>query len=264
MAEGKLLSGQKILIFAAGLLVGLVAGFILTNYLNRQELEQTRAASARTEAAAADAQAPAGAQSGGDALSLPNLTDEDLQKAVARADAAPSDAGLQRTAGQALYLYAMEKGRPSILPDAARILRRAHEADPKDYNTAVLAGNASFLLARSRGDAAQLAEARRLYERALAANPDDVVVRTTLGLTYFFASPPDPRRAIREYRRALETDPRNEMALQSLAAALAEAGEYAEAARRLDELEEVNPSSPELQNLRAQLEQKRNAAKERP
>jgi tetratricopeptide (TPR) repeat protein len=260
MAEGNSLSGQKILIFAAGLALGLVVGFMLTNYLNRQGLEQTRA-----DATAAVTQAaPNDRAQAADESSLPNLSDEELQKAVARADAAPADAGLQRTAGQALYLYAMEKGKASILPDAARILRRAHEADPKDYNTAVLAGNASFLLARSRGDAAQLAEARRLYERALAANPDDAVVRTTLGLTYFYATPPDPRRAIREYRRALEVDSQSEMALQSLAAALTEAGEYEEAALRLAELERVNASSPELQNLRAQLEQKRNAARERP
>jgi tetratricopeptide (TPR) repeat protein len=258
MAEGKL-PGQKILIFAAGLGLGLVVGFLLTNYLNRQELERTRAASAAAPQPAPDGPAPAP-----DDGSLPNLSDEELRKAVERADAEPSDADLQRKAGQALYLYAMEKQKPSILPDAARILRRAHEADPKDYNTNVLAANASFLLARSRGDAAQLAEARRLYERALAANPSDVTVRTTLGLTYFYATPPDPRRAVRELRRALELDPRHEMALQSIAAALTEAGEYEEAARRLGELEGVNASNPELANLRAQLEQKRNAAKERP
>jgi tetratricopeptide (TPR) repeat protein len=158
----------------------------------------------------------------------------------------------------------MNKGQTSILPDAARILRRAHEADPKDYNTAVLAGNANFLLARSQNDAARLAEARRLYETALASKPDDVIVRTSLGLTYFYATPSDPRRAIREYRRALEADPRSEVALQSLAAALIEAGELPEAERRLTELEGVSASSPELANLRAQLEQKRNAAKERP
>ncbi|HWS55648.1 MAG TPA: tetratricopeptide repeat protein [Pyrinomonadaceae bacterium] len=261
MAEGKLLSGQKVLIFAAGLALGLVVGFLLTNYLNRQELERSRAASSAAVnlPAPPDGRAPAA-----DDGSLPNLTDEELQKAVERADAAPADAALQRRAGQALYLYAMEKQKPSILPDAARILRRAHEADPKDYNTTVLAANASFLLARSRNDPERLDEARRLYERALAANPSDVTVRTTLGLTYFYAAPPDPRRAVREYRRALELDPRHEMTLQSLAAALTEAGEYEEAGRRLAELEEVNASNPELANLRAQLEQKRNAAKERP
>ena len=93
--------------------------------------------------------------------------------------------------------------------------------------------------------------------------PDDAVVRTKLGLTYYYDNPPNPQRAIGEYRRALQTDPRQELSLQSLAAALIETGDFEEAARRLDELEKVNPSNTELPGLRAQLEQKRNAAKEK-
>ena len=54
------------------------------------------------------------------------------------------------------------------------------------------------------------------------------------------------------------------MAVQSLAAALIETGGFEEAGRRLDELERLNASNAELPNLRAQLEQKRNAAKEKP
>ena len=92
--------------------------------------------------------------------------------------------------------------------------------------------------------------------------PDDAIARTSLGLTYFYDKPSDPQRAMREYRRVLQTDPRQEMALQSLAAALIETRNLDEAAKRLDELEKVNPSNQELPNLRAQLEQKRNAAKE--
>ena len=144
----------------------------------------------------------------------------------------------------------------------ARILRRAHELDPKDYKTTVMAGDAQFLIARSGGDRAPLGEARRLYEAALASQPDDAVVRTSLGLTYFYDSPSDPQRAIREYRRALQSDARQEMTLQSLAAALVETGNFDEAGRRLGELEKVNPSNRELPNLRAQLEQKRNASRE--
>jgi ATP/maltotriose-dependent transcriptional regulator MalT len=53
------------------------------------------------------------------------------------------------------------------------------------------------------------------------------------------------------------------MPLQNLAAALIETGNLDEAGKRLDELEKLNSSNSELSNLRAQLEQKRNAAKER-
>jgi tetratricopeptide (TPR) repeat protein len=247
---------------AAGLLVGLVVGFFVTNGINRREHERLRAELTRAQAGSA----PPGARSnaapnGEDPFS--SITDEQLKNAVARADASPSDAELQRKAGQALYYYVMQTGNASILPEVARLLKRAHELDPKDYQTNVLAGNAHFLVARGGGgDSRTLAEARRLYEQALAARSDDVVVRTSLGLTYFYDRPPDAPRAIREFRRALAQEPRNEMPLQSLAAALIETGELAEAERRLDELESVNKSNSELANLRAQLEQKKNAAKE--
>ena len=51
-----------------------------------------------------------------------------------------------------------------ILPDVARILKRAHELDAKDYKTTVMAGDAYFLIARNGDDPAPLEDARRLYE----------------------------------------------------------------------------------------------------
>ncbi|HEV2859650.1 MAG TPA: tetratricopeptide repeat protein [Pyrinomonadaceae bacterium] len=272
MPERNLLARQTAYGLAAGLLVGLVVGFFVTNGLNRQEQERlqaelTRARAGGGGAAQSNSSAPAGGQNAsapaGAENSFPTLTDDQIKTAVARADADPSDAELQRKAGQALYYYAMQTGNASILPEVARLLKRAHELDPKDYQTNVLAGNAHFLVARGGGgDARTLTEARKLYEQALAAKSDDVVVRTSLGLTYFYDRPPDAQRAIKEFRRALQQEPRHEMPLQSLAAALIETGELTEAERRLGELEAVNKSNPELANLRAQLEQKKNAAKE--
>jgi cytochrome c-type biogenesis protein CcmH/NrfG len=186
-----------------------------------------------------------------------------LDNAVKQADADPSNAGLQHKVGQALYFYAWEKGDARILPEVARILKRAHALDPQNYRTTVIAGDAHFLIASRSGEAGTLGEARKFYEAALASQPADAQVRTNLGRTYFFDKPPNPQRAISEYRRALQSDPRQELSLQSLAAALIETGGFAEAARRLDELERVNPSNTELAGLRAQLEQKRNAAKEK-
>jgi len=259
-----------VLIFLAGTLLGFVVGFALANSINRQEQDKLRAQlagqrggdDAKSSGAGDKAQGkPQNAS--GDADSMPTLTPEQLKNAVSKADESPADAELQRKVGQALYVYAWQAGNVSILPDVARILKRVHDADPKDYQSTVLAGNAHFLVARGGGDARMLGEARKLYEAALADKPDDVIVRTSLGLTYFYDKPPDTPRAIREFRRALQVDPRQEMPLQSLAAALIETGDFDEAGKRLDELERVNPHNPELANLRAQLEQKRNAAKEK-
>jgi tetratricopeptide (TPR) repeat protein len=270
MAESSSSNSKVFIVGAACVVLGFAAGFFLANGLNRQEQDRLRAEVASLKAGGPAANGTNSTQptdrgqptqaSGED--SFPKLTDEQLANAVAKADAAPADAELQRKVGQALYVYAWQTSNASILPDVARILSRAHELDPKDYKTTVMAGDAQFLIARSGGDTRPLASARKLYEAALNAKPDDAVVRTSLGLTYFYDNPADPQRAIREYRRALQTDPRQEMSLQSLAAALVETGAFDEAARRLDELEKVNASNKELPGLRAQLEQKRNAAKE--
>ena len=273
MPENPSPNSKVFIVGAACLVLGFVAGFFLANGLNRQEQDTLRAEVATLKAGGATANGPnasnpaqaagRGQQTQGSGEdSFPQLTDEQLANAVKKADAAPSDAELQRKVGQALYVYAWQTSNASILPDVARILRRAHELDPKDYKTTVMAGDTQFLIARSGGDTKSLPEARKLYEAALASKPDDAVVRTSLGLTYFYDNPSDPQRAIREYRRALQTDPRQEMTFQSLAAALVETGAFDEASRRLDELEKLNPSNKELPSLRAQLEQKRNAAKE--
>jgi tetratricopeptide (TPR) repeat protein len=275
MSEQSSVNTKTVLFLAAGLLVGFVVGFALANNINRQEDDRLRGELARLRAGGAQkdsAERPASgtqgaagsrqsAGAGGDD-SFPTLSPDQLKNAVAKADASPADAEIQKKVGQALYVYAWQKGDDSILPDVARILKRAHELDSKDYKTTVMAGDAYFLVARNGGDSAQLSDARKLYEAALTSKPDDVIVRTSLGLTYFYGKPPDARRAIREYRQALKTDPRQEMALQSIAAALIETGDFAEAESRLGELEKVNPSNAELANLRAQLEQKKNAAAE--
>jgi tetratricopeptide (TPR) repeat protein len=267
MPESSSPNTKVVAICAACVVVGFIVGFALANGINRQEQDKLReeVTSLRASAATKETGKGEGQQTtaGGEG-SFPKLTDEQLTNAVATADASPADAELQRKIGQGLYVYAWQKGDASLLPDVARILKRAHDLDPKDYKTTVMAGDAQFLIARSGGDAKPLGEARKLYEAALATKPDDVTVRTSLGLTYFYDRPSDPQRAMREYRRALQTDPRQEMPLQSLAAALIETGNLDEAGKRLDDLEKLNASNPELSNLRAQLEQKRNAAKERP
>lgn len=275
MSEQSSTNTKILLVLVGGLLVGFIAGFVLANNINRQEAEklrgeltQLRAGGSQTDSGGGGSspsrtQGQSGAQgaSGNGGGPLPPVSEEQLKAAVARADASPSDAETQKMAGRLLYHYALQTSDASLLPDAARILKRAHELDAKDYDTAVKAGNAFFIIARKDGDdPVPLADARKLYEAALGLKPDDVIVRTSLGLTYFYAKPPDARRAIGEYRKALKTEPQHEMVLQSLTLALIEAGDLKEAETRLGELEKVNPSNPELPNLRTQLEQKKNAA----
>lgn len=274
MSEHSSVNAKIVLVLVGGLIVGFVVGFVLANNINRQEDERLRGELARLRAGGAQkdsggdgspsrTQGASGAQRTSDAgdKEFPTLTDEQLKTAVAKADASPSDAELQKKVGQALYVYAWQTSNYAILPDVARILKRAHELDAKDYKTTVMAGDAFFLIARSKdSDPVPLADARSLYEAALKAKPDDAIVRTSLGLTYFYAKPSDARRAIREYQQALKSEPQHEAALQSLTLALIETGDLKGAEDRLGELEKVSPSNPELPNLHTQLEQKKNAA----
>lgn len=258
------MSWRQVIFIAAGVVLGFVGGFVFADTANRGEQEKLRAEVARLREGAARgaSQQQAAAGESPDEFRLPDLSDEQLRNAVARADANPGDLSLQRVAGQALHLYAVQKGNATILPEAARILRRAHEADPKDVDVLLRLANALYIMARN-GDPARMAEARAYMEKAAALNPNDPDVHTGLGLTYFHDRPSDPARAARAYRRALERDARNELALQNLAAALLASGEVAEAGRRIAELERVNPSNEALADLRAQLAQRRNAARER-
>jgi tetratricopeptide (TPR) repeat protein len=268
MPDNPSLNKKVLVVGVLGVVLGFIAGFLFTNSINRGEQERLRAelAAARAGGGATQGVGSGKAQQAsatGGELSQ-SLTEEQILNAVKKADQSPQDAELQKKVGQGLMLYASETSNASYLSDGARILKRAHDLDPRDYQTTVMAGDAQFLVERQGGgDAKLIAEARKLYEAALVAKPEDAVVRTKLGLTYYYDSPPNPQRAIAEYRRALQADPRQEMSLQSLAAALVETGDFEEAARRLDELAKVNPSNAELPGLRAQLEQKRNAAKEK-
>lgn len=264
MAENSLVNTKTALIFVAGILLGFVAGFALANGINRQEQDKLRAGQTNSNTSSSqNASANNSQTETTNDESFPTLTDEQLKNAIAKADASPGDAELQKKVGQALYIYAWQKGNSDILPDVARVLRRAHDLDAKDFKTTLMAADAYFLIARSRGDTKPLADARKLYESALAAQPADAESRTKLGMTYFYDQPSDPQRAIREYRRALQAEPRNEMALQNLIGALVETGNFEEAEKQLGELEKANPSNAELASLRANLEQKRNAAKEK-
>ena len=256
------MSRQKIILIAVvAAIVGFAAGFLFADTANRKERERLGGELARAKTAApTPGSGPARGENGvgGNSSSLPDLSDEQLRNAVARADADPGNVEVQRTAGQALHLYAVEKGNASILPDAARILQRAHESAPKDFDVLLRLANTLYLLAQN-GDPSRMKESRAYLEKAAALRPDDADTRASIGLTYFHDKPPDPRAAAREYRKALALNPRHEFSLQNLSAALIESGELAEAEKTLAELERVNPRNEELPNLRASLTQRKNA-----
>jgi tetratricopeptide (TPR) repeat protein len=255
------------LIALAGLVAGCAIGFFFATSVDRKELETLRAEVARARSTAGDRQQQQqgesrGANGGASEAAASMPTEDEMRELIRQADASPNDAEYQRKVGQGIYMYALSTGKATLMPEAVRLLKRAHEADAKNYETIVLLGNSLFALAQAGGDTSKYAEARAYYDKALATKPDDTNVQTLLGMTYFFGRPSDPQRAIKEYRRSLAAAPRHEMALQSLVSALISTGAIAEAEQRIAELQTVNPANPALSNLRGQLAQAKNAAKE--
>ena len=249
MNKNNILSG------VIGLFAGLVISFIITNALHHDERDAMRVAPAPSPAQKTDNK---GAASAADDSSAP-VSDEEIRGAIAKTDARADDLALQRNFGLALYQYSQQAQETRYLPDIARFLKRAYDGDPKNHDLTVSLASVLFDIGQS-SDPASFIDARQYYLKALEMKADDADARARLGQTYYFGKPSDPQRAIVEYRKSLAIDPRHEPALQNLASALITTGNREEAQKRIDELQKLNPSSPALPNLRAQLAQSRNAA----
>ncbi len=252
---------HKILYALAGLVVGCVIGFLFATSVDRKELETLRGEVARARAGSGGQRTGETQNPSANAQAASMPTDAEMRDLIAKADANQQDTEYQRKVGQGIYMYALSTGKPDLLPEAVRLLKRAHEADPANYETTVLVGNSLFALGQA-ADVSRYDEARVYYNKALAVKPDDTNVHTLLGMTYYYGRPSDPERAIKEYRKTLAAAPKHEMALQSLASALIATGAIDEAQKRIEELQAVNSANSALSNLRAQLAQSRNAAKE--
>ncbi|MDT7603487.1 MAG: hypothetical protein QOF61_1484 [Acidobacteriota bacterium] len=251
---------QKILYAAVGLVVGALAGFFFATAADRKELQtlQSQVARSGEKAGAQKGVDDARAQSPQSSASPAMPTQQEIRDIIAKADARADDANYQREVGQGVYMYSLAQGDPALMPEAVRLLKRALQADPKNYQTTLLLGNAHFALGQE-GDAKKYEEARGYYQKALETKPDDPNLHALLGMTYYFGSPSDPQRAITEYRKSLAKDPQHEMALQNIASVLIATGATREAEQHISELEKINPNNNALSNLRAQLEQAKNA-----
>jgi tetratricopeptide (TPR) repeat protein len=248
---------QKVMLFVAGLFVGLVAGFIVTNYLNRPEFavgQQTASANARPAGQPAGQPAAEGAP-GSQPGNAPTLTEEDLAHIKQQVDSRPES--YEDNLMLAEYLLRV-RGVPK---DSLTYYERAHKLKPSEVKPLMGLGDGHFDAAASPDehghavyDSAMLAKAAEFYEKALAVDPRNVNARTDLGLTYFFRTPQDVDRAIAEYRKSLAIDPEHDKTLQNLTAALLAKGDVAEAEKTLVALRAVNGSNPALPQLQSNLE----------
>ena len=253
---------QKVSIFAVGLFVGLVVGFIVTNHFNRPEFAVGKPGSA----AANSASTPGGNASQGDGPIDPSggdeaqISDEELQHIKQAVDANPD-----KYDDQVMFAEYLLKMRHD--PAAAiAYYERANKLKPNDLKSLVGLANATFDAAApedgtSAYDDDRLKKATGYYEKALAIDPKDVNVRTDMALTYFFRTPPETDRAIAEFRRSLAIDPRHQITLQNLTAALTTKGDLQAAEQTLAQLQSVAPGNPAIPQLRADIEKARSGQK---
>lgn len=244
---------RNLLFLTASLLLGFVIGFMLANSTSKREGGAATAVASQ-QAATTGASSATGASAGKGGAAQQQVSEKEMREAIQTTDSRADDIELQKRFGLALYAYANQTRDPRYLPDAARFLKRAVEADPKDRSTTVSLANALFDMGQL-GDTARFNEARGYYQKALEMDPNDVNVRTDLGLTYYFGEPSDPESAIREYRKSLELDASHEQTLQNLASALIKTGNRKEAEKTIERLRAVNPKNPALSDLEALLAQ---------
>jgi tetratricopeptide (TPR) repeat protein len=243
------MSKENILFAIIGVLLGVIVGFMFATSLNRQTPQVRPAAAPVMERAPASAELPENhppisADAGPETQAVDTGADAAL---IERAAAAPDDFDAQMKAAEVHY-------RNRRFDEAIDLLTRANHLRPDDRGTVVALGNANF-------DSGRYEAAEKWYTAALVKDPKDINVRTDLGLTFLVREPSDPDRAIQEFRRSLQVNPRHEQTLQNMTVALLKKGSYAEADSTLKKLAEVNPSNQSLEKLRSDLEAARGNAK---
>jgi tetratricopeptide (TPR) repeat protein len=227
-------------------IVSFIGGFLLANALNRNELNNLRAENERLKTSQNE---PTQNQSG---LAL---SDAEIRGKIAEADRNPTNFAFQKNLGLALYRYAAMKQDAELLSEVGRLLNRAFENNKQDYDVAVALGNIYFDIGYFKQDNAQFQKAREFYLIALGQRPNDADVRTDYGLTYFLVSPPEPEKAVSEFQKSLQTNPKHEKSLQVMAQTLLSQNNILEAEKYLAKLREVNSDNQYLAEMETRLTQ---------
>lgn len=232
--------------------VSFIGGFLLANALNKREIISLQAENNRLQAASS------GQSDNGSELSL---TDEEVRQKIAGADQNPSDLKFQKSLGMALYRYATMKQDANLLKEVSRLLNRAYEKDQTDYDLLITLGNLYFDIGYFQKDNESFAKAREFYQKALVLKPSDADARTDYGLTFFLQNPPDNEKAAAEFKKSLEDNPKNEKALQFLTQTLLRQGKTQDAENYLAKLKEINPKTPSLSEIQAEMSANDNSKK---
>ena len=221
--QGKLLYG------VGGVVIGLVLGFFAANSLNRNAVTTPASPASSVTAGSGNTGAP----------NQPGGMQMDVAQTLERAESEPENFVAQMQAGD---MYA-QIGR---FDKAIEFYSKGVNLNPQNAPAHIVLANAYF-------DSSKFEEAEKYYAKALELDPKNVNARTDLGATFVERASPDYERAIAEFRRALEVDPKSGPALYYLAIAQLRNGNRPEAEKALVELEKNDPQSELVSRLRQNL-----------
>lgn len=220
---------KHILFGLVGLILGMAIGFFGANSLNRETaVPQSTVAVPQTGSPA------------GNSTSVPQGgMQADVAETIAKADAEPQNFAVQMRTGD---MYA-QIGK---FDKAIEYYIRGIMLKPSDFQANIVVANAYF-------DSRQFEDAAKYYEKALTVKPDDVNARTDFGTTFVERQNPDFERAIKEFRAALEIQPKHEPTLYYLGIAYFRKGDRQNASAMLAELEKANPASELIARLKQNM-----------
>ncbi|MBA2339175.1 MAG: tetratricopeptide repeat protein [Pyrinomonadaceae bacterium] len=240
------MSKENTLFTIIGVLLGFIIGFMFANSVNQSDTHQHAAQNALPDTTVSQPQTLAGehpaAASNADGSGAGGMM-PDVQAKIQRAKDEPDNFQAQIEAAE-LYYQIKRFDR------AIELLLRANQLRPENYEVVLNLGHANF-------EAKKYTEAERWYTTASIKKPDDINARTGLGLTFLLRQPPELDRAVTEFRRSLEIDPRHEQTLGALTDVLLKKGDAAQAQQTLQLLEQVNPTNTDLATFRSRIEQLR-------
>ena len=228
---------DNILFGIIGLFVGLVIGFMFANSINKNAATAAAPNEMKTNSNLPPGHPDIGK---GNGTSAPGGMQPEVSAAIEKAKQSPKDFDAQVAAADAYYQI-------DRYDEAINYLKAANKIKPDEREIIVRLGNANF-------DAEHFEEAEKWYTAALAKKADDLDVRTDLGLTFVFREPPNYDRAIQEFNRALEVDPRHIQSLQNITVAYTKKGDAAKANAALTKLESVDPTNKSVAKLREEIQ----------
>ncbi len=218
---------QKHFLFGLiGLIVGMTIGFFAANLINKRDRATPTNISTIEPSDSTGDQIQGGIQS-------------DVAETLQQAEAEPQNFAVQMKTGD---MYA----RIGRFDKAIEFYKRGVALRPTDLQANVVIANAFF-------DSGKFEDAESFYSSALLIDPQNINARTDLGTTFVERQKPDYERAIKEFRSALEIDPKHAPTLYYLGIAYFRKGDLENANKALAELEKADPASELIGKLRQNM-----------